>query len=105
MTEEAKSAEAPKVEDRDFHDVLKGLVGHMITVVNPESFEDAPVGQQLKTGFYKAKCVALGNDYLVLHTEFKKVGKSAGTEPVKQFLPLKRIKRLSLMKSERLIHI
>ena len=104
MSEEAK-AEAPKVEDRNLHDVLKGLVGHMVTVVNPESFEDAPVGHQIKTGFYKAKCVALGNDYIVLHTEYKKVGKSAGTEPVKQFLPIGRIKRLSLMKSERLIHI
>lgn len=103
MSEEERVAVA--TEDRSFTEILKSLVGQTVTIVNPESFEAAPVGYQLKTGFYKAKVSNLGKDFMVLVTELKKVGKAAGTEPVKQFLPIDKIKRISILKSEKLIHI
>ena len=92
----------PAVEDRTYQDLLKGLAGKTVTVVNPESYESAPVGFQLKAGFYRAKVVALGTDYLVLMTEFQK---KENKEPVKQYIPFSSIKRVSMMKMERLLHI
>ena len=95
---------APVTEDRTFIDLVKGLAGKTVTIVNPESYEHAPVGFTLKAGFYRAKIAGMGQDYLILVTEMKK-GKTDSGEPVKQFLPFASIKRVSLMKTERLIHI
>jgi hypothetical protein len=98
----------PQLEDRSFHDLLAGLIGSVITVVNPESYEHAPMGRQLKAGFYKAKLVTMGKDYLVLITEDVRQGKRGEEptkEPVKQFIPISRVKRFSHMKSDRLIHL
>ncbi len=93
----------PVVEDKEFLDLIKALLGKTVTIVNPESYEHAPVGFTLKAGFYRAKVMGMGQDFLTLVTEMKK-GKANG-EPVKQFLPLNQIKRISMMKMERVIHI
>ena len=71
----------PSNNDQSFRDVLATLVGRTVTVVTSESYEEAPVGHQLRTGFFRAKPVEVGRDILVLRTERKR--KSA-TEPVKQ---------------------
>ncbi len=106
MTEtEAKTAKPQAiVENRGFYDIVKDLVGKAVTIVNPESFEHAPVGYTLKPGFYRAKVVGIGNDYLIFVTELSKP-KGGGKEPVKQYLPISQIKRVSMMKGDRLIHI
>ena len=96
--------EAHSMENRSFLDILKSLVGHAVTVVNPESYEQAHIGHQIKASFYRAKLSAIGTDFIVLLTEDKKPGKEKG-DPVKQFMPLARIKRISMTKTERLIHI
>ena len=97
-----KAPPAPPLDD--FKSVLEGLVGKVVTVVNPESFEDAPVGNRLTTGFYRAKVINVKGDYLCVATEY--VHKRGGSkEPVKQFIPLSQVKRVSLMKSDRIIHI
>ncbi len=113
MTEEATQSKgiakpegaAPTIEDRSYQDILKSLLGKTVTVVNPESYEGAPVGYQLRTNFYRAKATGLGNDYLILVTEFTPSGRKVAKEPVKQYIPLHRIKRVSMTKSERIIHI
>jgi hypothetical protein len=96
-------------DDRDFRELLKSLIGQMVTIVNPESYEDAPVGHQIRSGFYRAKPVGLGRDYLILATEFVRVGTKASPdkqkEPVKQYIPISRIQRISIMANERLIHL
>jgi hypothetical protein len=86
-------------------DVLKALVGKLITVANPESYEDAPVGHRLTTGFYKAKIMAVKSDHIVLLTEFKHIRGGASSEATKQFIPLAKVKRVSVMKSEKVLHI
>jgi len=96
------SCPPPIVEDRSFVDVLRSLIGKVVTVVNPESYEDAPIGHQIRAGFYRAKPVGLGRDYLIVVTEYKH---KTDKEPVKQYIPIANIKRVSLMKSELLIHI
>jgi hypothetical protein len=104
MAEELQPVKpAPVIEDKAFLDIIKSLLGKTVTVVNPESYEHAPVGFTLKAGFYRAKVTGMGQDYLILVTEMRK-GKDSG-DVVKQFLPLRQIKRVSVMKLERLIHI
>ena len=95
----------PVVEDRSFSDLLESLLGKVVTIVNPESYEDAPVGHQIRAGFYRAKPIGMGKDYLILRTEYVHKGRDAGKEPVQQYIPLDKIKRISVMKSERLIHL
>ena len=104
MAEELQPVKpAPVVDDKEFLDLIKSLLGKTVTIVNPASYEHAPVGFTLKAGFYRAKVTGMGRDYLTLVTEMRK-GKDSG-DAVKQFLPLKEIKRISVMKLERLIHI
>lgn len=109
MTEAAPQAAAagakPIVENKSFQDILRALVGKPVTVVNSESYESAPVGFQIKSGFYRGKVIGLGNDYLILMTEFDVKKKTEDAEPVKQYIPLSRIKRISLMKTDRLLHL
>jgi hypothetical protein len=95
----------PVRDDRTFADLFAPMLGKLITVVSPESFEDAPVGRQLKSGFYRAKLVGLGHDYLTLLTEYQHRGNQPRKEPAKQFIPLRSVKRLSMMKSELIVHI
>ena len=100
-----KPRPAPITEKRDFHDLLRSLIGEIVTVVNPESYEDAPIGHQIRAGFYRAKPIGLGNDYLILATEFVHAGRESGKEPVRQYIPLTAIKRISVLKTEKLIHL
>ena len=102
-THSPHGATSPAQEDKIFIEVLRSLLGKTVTIVNPESYEYAPVGHQLRASFYRAKPVALGRDYLVVRTERELRGGVA--EPVKQVIPLERIKRLSLMKSELVLHL
>ena len=117
MAEELKPVKpAPVIEDKEYLDIIKSLLGKTVTIVNPESYEHAPVGFTLKAGFYRAKVAGMGKDYLILVTEMRKgkdylilvtemrKGKDSG-DAVKQYLPLSAIKRISVMKLERLIHI
>ena len=45
----------PSIEHREFKGILKALIGKKCTVVNPESYEAATVGFQLKEGYYAGK--------------------------------------------------
>lgn len=104
---ETKAEHKPTVELKTYNAVLRSLVGKVVTMANPESLEDSPMGYQLKTGFYRAKVLSVRDDYISVAVEL--VRKSKGREPVKepmrQFIPLDRIKRLSVGKSEIILHI
>ena len=93
------------IEDRDYVDILKALAGKVVTIVNPESYEAATVGHTLTTGFYRGKVLHVGIDYITLATEFVHKTTTKEKEPVRQYLPIASIKRISLMRTERLIHL
>jgi len=95
----------PSLDPRTFHDVLRGFLGKLVTIVNPESYEDAPLGHNIRKGWYPARAVGLGKDYLVLVTEYKHAGNVSQVEPVKQYIPVQKIKRVSMMRNELLIHL
>ena len=95
----------PTIEEREFKGILKALIGKKCTVVNPESYEAAPMGFQLKEGYYSGKIGGLGQDYLVFNTVISTSKKEGGTAPVKQFIPIARVKRISLMKGNYILHL
>lgn len=96
----------PVVEDRPFLEVLRTHLGKVFLIANPESFEESGLGHQIHAGWYKAKLVGVGRDYLIVVTEFTHgTGKHASKEPCQQYIPLDKIKRLSLMRTERLLHL
>lgn len=104
---EETSPNTPKTASiNSFTDVLGAMVGKVVTIVNSESYDETPMGGRLTAGFYKAKILTVGSDYLSVATEFqhKKKGQQI-KEPVKQYIPLPRIKRISAMKTELLIHL
>ena len=98
------SAPQTSTERGHWQDLLKSLLGKTVTMVNPESYEEAPVGHQIRAGFYRAKPVGLGRDYLVVATDFVH-GRAGQKEAVRQYIPFAQIKRVSVMKSEVLIHL
>ena len=102
---DAQKAVALAIEDRSFADVLKTLLGETVTMVNPESYEDAPHGHQIRAGFYRAKLVGLGKDYLVVVAEYVRADSEGSKEPAKQYIPIDKIKRISLTKTQQLIHL
>jgi len=109
MLEETRPETVPekkapaKMEDKGFQDILKALIGKTVTVVNPESYEAAPMGFKLGEGYYRGKLTGLGRDYLVMMTQIER--KKGVAEPVKQWIPMGRIKRISILKSEPILHL
>ena len=97
----------PTIHSGSFRDLLQEHLGKLFLIANPESFEETGLGgNTIQAGWYRAKLVGLGDDYLIVISEFSHgTGKHAQKEPVKQFIPIGHIKRISLMRSERLIHI
>ncbi|MFH0946542.1 MAG: hypothetical protein V2A76_15205 [Planctomycetota bacterium] len=98
---EIPGGEAPQ----SFADVFRSLLGKVITCVNPESLEDAPMGYQLTTGFYRVKILAVNPDFVTVATELVHKGRDATKEPVRQYIPLEAVKRISIAKSDILIHL
>ena len=90
---------------QSFLSVLTALVGKVVTVANSESYEDATIGHRLGAGFYDAKVLEIRDDFLILATEFHHARGHGEDEPVKQYIPLSRVKRVSVMKSEKILHI
>ena len=108
MTEAKAHAETftPSEEDRDFMGVIKALAGKKVMVVNPESYEAAPmVGFQLKENFYPGKVAGWGSNYVILHTVVTLPKKEGGQQPVQQFIPIARIKRISALKTGVYLHL
>lgn len=103
--QQATQAEpAATTEDRDYRGILEALVGKKVTVVNPESFEALPrEGHELRKGFYPGKISGIGRDYMVFQTVLAATKKDR--QPVKQYIPLARVKRISVMRTTTLLHL
>ena len=105
-TTEAKPAPTPVIDDKRFVEILHGMLGKVVLFVNAESFEEGGLGYTLEAGWYRGKLSAIGRDYLTIVSEFKHgVGKNATKEPIRQFVPMDKVKRVTLMKTQILIHI
>lgn len=107
MADNARLQDAAEaIANQSFRQILERHLGKEFTVVNPETFDDSAFGHQLHAAWYHAKLVALGLDFAVLVMEYQHgSGKSATKEPCEQYVPLAKIRRVSVMKSERILHI
>ena len=86
--------------------IARSLEGRIVTVVNPESYRMTPTGSyKLDVQFYKGKVKAVCQDFMVLLCEFVLDSKGQNKEPVQQYIPFQRIKRVSIMPKEVLIHL
>jgi hypothetical protein len=89
-----------------FLDFLRRHVGEKLTVVTPEHFEDSGHGHQLRPAFYEATLKAVHDDYVVLFLYHSHgTGTHATKEPAEQCVPISRLKRVTLMRSERILHL
>ncbi len=105
MSEQQATEAAPAATDgRDYRGVLESLVGKKVTVVNPESFEALPhEGHELRKGYYPGKISGFGQDFMVFNTVLAATKKDR--QPVQQYIPIARIKRISMMRSGALLHL
>ena len=110
MSQPADEAQKVKTASEDttpqtFADVLRPVIGRVVTFVNPESLEDAPMGYQITTGFYRAKVLGVQADFITVATELLHKGRDATKEPVRQYIRLSSIKRITIAKTDILVHI
>jgi hypothetical protein len=105
-TPATQTVTAPSIP-KSYREVFAALTGKVVTVVNPESFEEAAVGHKLTTSFYRGKILGVGEDHFRLQTVFKKHGgkTEAEGETVVQYVPFNHVKRVSVMKTESVIHL
>ncbi len=104
--EAPKKPFTPTIEDKHFVDVLKDHLGKVFTIANSESFEKTGLGHEISASSYPARLVGVGRDYVIMMIEWKHgTGKKSTSEPLKQYIPISRIKRVGLMKSGRQLHI
>lgn len=100
------TSDPPTKLDKSFLSVLESHVGHDFTVINPESYQETGLGHAIREDWYPAKLAATGHDFVVLVQRFEHgTGKNATSEPVEQYLPISRIKRISILRSGRYLHI
>lgn len=99
----------PRVQTvtKTYREVLSSLSGKVVTIVNPESYEEGPVGNRLTTAFYRAKVLSLADDFVKLQTVYRKHGAKSETdhEPVVQYVPVGRVKRVSVMRTDTILHL
>lgn len=100
------SSGPPTKLDKNFLAILESHVGQDFTIVNPQSYEETGLGHAIRPDWYKGKLVATGQDFIVLVLRFEHGGgKNATSEPTEQYVPLGQIKRISIMKSGRYLHL
>ncbi len=93
-------------EVKTFNDILHSIVGKVVTVINPESYRATPLGYKLDTQYYKGKVKMMGPDYIVLLTEWiPDPKKKEDRETVTQYIPLDKVKRVSILPKEVLFHM
>jgi len=86
--------------------LARSLEGRVVTVINPESYRTTPTGSyKLDVQFYKGKVKVVCTDFLILICEFVMDLKGEKKEPVQQYIPFGRIKRVSILPKEICIHL
>jgi len=86
----------------DFQSHLKQWVNEEVTIVNPESYKSTALGEGLTFQTFGAKLAEVGDDYVRVSFQAKKMEEVLNVE---QLIPLSKIKRVSMWGDEKLIHI
>ena len=84
-------------------DVLHGLVGHVITVINPQTFTPTLAGYKIDSSAVKAKVLSCENGLLRLLTEFLSDPHRKVKEKAQLFVPVAHVKRVMVSQSTKLL--
>lgn len=85
--------------------ILSTLVGHMITVVDPQTYAPTLTGYEIEPTAYKAKVVSCEHGILRLLMEYMSDPRSKTKERAQLFVPVEQIKRVMVAKSQKLISL
>ena len=98
-----------RTQEGPFVKLLASLVGRTVTVIDPESFEEAPIGHQIRPASHRMKLTEMLADHIVLVGEFvhhRPGGPRDGKKGhVTHYVPITKIERVSLLDGELLIHV
>jgi hypothetical protein len=86
----------------NFHSVLQSWQGQTVTIINPESFRSTALKESLGFQAYGATVGEVGDDYVKLSYTAQKKGQD---ENVDQWIPLHRIKRVTIQGTDKFIHL
>ena len=93
------------VEAEKYREILEKIVGKTLTVINPECYKAHRLGYRIEADFYKGKILEVKEDHVILSFRFAKDPKKEEMVPVTQYVPIERIKRVSILPDEILFHL
>lgn len=93
------------MEAQSFGEVLGGLRGQVVTVVNQTSYIPTLTGFKVDVESYKAKVVSCENGILRILIDYLKDPRRKIKEKAYQIIPLEQIKQVMISKTERLVTI
>lgn len=82
--------------------ILKEWEGNMVTIINPESYSLGKLTDKIAFESYEVKLANVTNDYI--HIIFAR-SKKGVEEGVEQYIPLHRIKRVSVWGEQKFVQI
>ena len=85
-----------------FAEQIRQWANEEVTVVNPESYKSTALGEGLTFQTFGAKISEVGDDYIRVAFQAKKMEEVLNVE---QLIPMEKIKRVSLWGDQKLIHI
>ncbi len=86
-------------------ELLSGLTGHIVTVINPQSYTPTLTGYKIDASAYKAKVVSCEKGILKVMMDYLSDPHKKLKERAYQFIPTTWIKRVMISKSEKLISL
>ena len=91
------------MEAQNFVEILGGLRGQVVTVVNPQSYIPTLTGYKVDVESYKAKVVSCENGILRILIDYLKDPRRKIKEKAYQIIPIDQIKQVMISKTERLV--
>jgi len=82
--------------------ILKEWEGNTVTIINPESYALGKLTDKIAFESYEVKLATVTNDYI--HIVFARPKKGV-EEGVEQYIPLNRIKRVSVWGDQKFVQI
>ena len=93
------------MDAQSFGEVLCGLRGQVVTVVNQQSYIPTLTGFKVDVESYKAKVVSCDNGILRILIDYLKDPRRKIKEKAYQIIPIEQIKQVMISKTERLVTI
>ena len=93
------------MEAKSIEDILKSLEGQIVSVVNPQSYIRTLTGYTVDLETYNAKVISSEKGTLKLLTEYVHDPHRNVKEKGLQFIPMDRVKRIGISKTEKFIFL